>query len=432
MKLSKLMIAAIAVCGASQAMAAGVTRLTGSSASSINVVRGAVNMCVANGGSALVYKTSSATNALGNQFTVTCTTDFDANIPVTANELRVNVAGGSESAITNATNYTSSTATGFLVPSASCTALPAGTEALSFLAAGQMLNCGTTLADSSKSDGGFLDVEGPVFNTNYDAGDFSPAGFSQVFGVAVNSTLYNDLQAYQKTAAGGNIVPATCAAGDTTPACQPSLSRAQIASLINSATTNPAKTGGLAYLVGAGSQTAGLTNKITYCMRPQTSGTQQSAQLYFLNYDALGSLGGKESIVSAVSLSKYASVVNASSSNVKTCLNANTAADGYKFGILSLENNPLGGADTYRFVKLNEVAATEGVAGASQTATAIAGRYDFVYELSAYCPAGTCAPVIDGIKANVPAGTSSPGIFVTGVESKFGRGGNSNKPYASR
>lgn len=430
MKLSKLMIAAIAVCGASQAMAAGVTRLTGSSASSINVVRGAVNMCVANGGSALVYKTSAATNALSNQFTVTCSTDFDAT--VTANELRVNVANGSESAITNAAAYASSTTTGFLVPTGSCTALPAGTEALSFLTAGQMLNCGTTLADTSKSDGGFMDEEGTVFNTSYDAGDFSPAGFSQVFGIAVNATLYNDLQAYQKTAAGGNVVPATCAAGDTTPACQPSLSRAQITSLINASTSNPAKTGGLAYLVGAASQTAGLTNKITYCKRPQSSGTQQGAQLYFLNYDALGSLGGKESVIGNVTLSKYAAVENASSSNVKSCLNASTAADGYKFGSLSMENNPIGGTDTYRFVRLNEVAATEGVAGATQTATAIAGRYDYVYELSAYCPAGTCAPIIDGIKANVGAGASSPGIFVTGVESRFGRGGNSNKPYASR
>ncbi|KGM39975.1 hypothetical protein JY96_07795 [Aquabacterium sp. NJ1] len=435
MKLSKLMIAAIAVCGASQAMAAGVTRLTGSSASSINVVRGAVNMCVNNGGSALVYKTSSSTSSLGNQFTVTCSTDFDANIPVTANELRVNVANGSETAITNAAAYPSSTTIGFLVPSGSCTALPAGTESLSFLAAGQMLNCGTTLADNSKSDGGFMDEEGPVFNTSYDAGDFAPSGFSQVFGIAVNSTLYNDLQAYQKTVAGGNIVPATCAAGDTTPACQPSLSRAQITSLINSSTSNPAKTGGLAYLVPAAYQTAGLAtggNKITYCKRPQSSGTQQGAQLYFLNYDALGSLGGKEPIIGNVTLSKYAAVENASSGNVKNCLNANTLSDGYKFGSLSMENNPIGGSDTYRFVRLSEVAATEGVAGASQTATAIAGRYDYVYELSAYCPAGTCAPVIEGIKANVAAGTSSPGIFVTGVESRFGRGGNSNKPYASR
>lgn len=432
MKLSKLMIAAIAVCGASQAMAAGVTRLTGSSASSINVVRGAVNMCVNNGGSALVYKTNSATNALGNQFTVTCSTDFDATIPVTANELRVNVANGSETAVTNAAAFAASTATTFLVPSGSCTPLAAGTEALSFLGAGKMLNCGTTLADTSKSDGGFLDVEGPIFNATYDAGDFAAAGFSQVFGIAVNATLYNDLQAYQKTAAGGNVVPATCAAGDTTPACQPSLSRAQIESLINSSTTNPAKTGGLAYLVAAANQTAGLTNKITYCKRPQSSGTQQSAQLYFLNYDALGSLGGKELIVGNVTLSKYAAVENSSSGNVKTCLNASAATDGYKFGVLSLENNPIGGADTYRFVRLNEVAASEGVAGASQTATAIAGRYDFVYELSAYCPAGTCAPVIDGIKSAVTAGSSSPGLFVTGVESRFGRGGNSNKPYASR
>lgn len=435
MKLTKLMIAAIAVCGASQAMAAGVTRLTGSSASSINVVRGAVTMCTNNGGTATVYKTSSAVNKLDNQFTVKCTTDFDASIPVTANELRVNVAGGSESAITNAAAFPSSTATGFLVPSGSCTALGAGTESLAFLAAGQMFNCGTTLSDTSKSDGGFLDEEGPVFNASYDAGDFIAAGFSQVFGIAVNSTLYNDLQAYQKTAAGGNIVPSTCAAGDTTAACQPSLSRAQVTSLINSSTSNAAKTGGLAYLVAAANQTAGLTNKITYCKRPQSSGTQQGAQIYFLNYSALGALGGKEPVIaSGISLSKYAAVENASSSNVKTCLNANAATDGYKFGSLSLENNPVaaGSADTYRFVKLNEVAGSEGTSGATGTATAITGRYDYVFEMSAYCPGGTCADIITGLTTALPVGASSPGIFLTGVESKFGRGGNSYKPYASR
>ena len=64
---------------------------------------------------------------------------------------------------------------------------------------------------------GFLDVEGPFFNAAYIAEDFAPAGFSQVFGVAVNTTLYNALQAFQKTAAGGNIVPASCAATCASP-----------------------------------------------------------------------------------------------------------------------------------------------------------------------------------------------------------------------
>ncbi|MDE2594106.1 MAG: hypothetical protein KGL57_07680 [Burkholderiales bacterium] len=421
MKLTKLMIAAVAVCGVAQAHAAGVTRLTGSSATSVNVVRGLTNLCTTAGGTSTVYKTSSAVNKLDNQFTVTCSTDFSGT---TVNEARVNVGGGSESAVTNAAAYPASTTTKFLVGSGSCTALAAGTESLSFLAAGQMKNCGTTLADTNKSDGGFLDVEGPVFNaTKYDPADFQVAGFSQVFGIAVNTTLYNDLQAYQKTAAGGNIVPSTCAAGDTTAACQPSLSRAQLGALMNADNSITAKTQGGKYLVPTSA-----VSKITYCMRPQSSGTQQSAQLYFLGYALNGALGGNELIhnVGAAPSGKYEAVLNNGSSDVKTCLND---ATGYKFGALSLENNPIGGTDAYRFVRVNEVAAAEGTAGSSQTTTAIAGRYDYVYELSAYCPAGVCADIITALQGAVAPGTSSPGIFLTGVESTFGRNGNSAAPY---
>jgi hypothetical protein len=428
MKLTKIVIAAVAVCGASQVMAAGVTRLTGSSATSTNIVRGVVNLCTSAGGTSTVFKTTTATNSLGNQFTVQCTADLPGT---TVNEVRVNVAGGSESAVTNAAAYPTSVNTGFLVPTGACTAVAAGTEALSFLAAGQMKSCGTTLAESAKSDGGFMDVEGPVFSTvKYDGGDFQPTGFSQVFGIAVNTTLYNALQTYQKTAAGGSIVASTCVAGDTTPACQPSLSRAQIASLINNDLGSPAKTGGGAYLVPGSA-----VSKISYCMRPQSSGTQQSAQLYFLSYAVNGALGGNETIVPEnKTLTKYASILNPGSSDVKACLN-NTAAGDFRVGALSLENNPIGGSDTYRFVKLNEVSGVEGVsfaAGASQTTTAIAGRYDYVYETSSYCPGGTCADIITAINGAVTAGTSSPGIFLTGVESRFGRNGNSAAPYLTR
>ncbi|MDE2401314.1 MAG: hypothetical protein KGL90_06585 [Burkholderiales bacterium] len=427
MKLSKIVIAAVAVCGATQVMAAGVTRLTGSSASSINVVRGLTNLCASASGTATVFKTTTSTSSLGNQFTVQCTADFPGT---TVNEARVNVAGGSESAVTNAAAFPTSTNTGFLVPTGACaTIATAGTEALSFLAAGQMKSCGTTLAESAKSDGGYLDVEGPVFSsTKYDAADFTPAGFSQVFGIAVNSTLYNALQTYQKTAAGGAIVASTCAAGDTTPACQPSLSRAQVASLINADNFNAAKTTGGAFLVPGSA-----VSKISYCMRPQSSGTQQSAQLYFLGAALNGTLGGADLVVApGVSLAKYSSILNNGSSDVKSCLNS---ATDFRMGALSLESNPIGGTDTYRFVKLNEVPGTEGVsfaAGASQTTTAIAGRYDYVYELSAYCPGGLCSDILTALNGAVTAGTSSPGIFLTGVESKFGRAGNSASPYASR
>lgn len=426
MNISKIMIAAIALCGVSQAMAAGVTRLTGASASSVNVARAAKVLCTNAGGTYTLYKTTTSTSSLGNQFTGVCSVDFENT---TLDQVRVNVAGGSETAVINAA-LGGNVATGFLAPTGACTALGAGTGSLAFLAAGEMRSCGTTLADNTTSNGGFLDVEGQFFNAAYSAEDFASAGFSQVFGVAVNTTLYNALQAFQKTAAGGNLVPAACAAGDVTAACQPSLSKAQINTLINNSTgTSSAKRQGGAFLTGSG------TTAITYCMRPQTSGTQQAAQLYFLNYGGNGTLGGKQPIVPAgTSLSvsgtvRYAAVSNSGSGDVRNCLND---AAGYRFGVLSAENNPIGGSDSYRFVRVNEVAAAEGVAGSSQTATAIAGRYDFVYETVAYCPGGTCDPFIDAIAGVLPAGASTPGLFLTGVESKFGRGGNSAVPYSSR
>lgn len=425
MNLSKLMIGAIAVFGVSQALAAGPVRLTGASASSINVARAAKVLCENAGGTYTLFKIGAATNALGNIFTGRCDVDFEGT---TENELRVNVSGGSEFAVINAT-------AGGAVPTdfinaltASCTPIAAaGTGSLSFMGANSMRNCAAA-NEKTTSEGGYLDVEGPVFNPAYNAGDFVGSGFSQVFGVAVNQRLYNALQTHQKTI---GLVPSDCAIGDATAKCQPTISKADIASLINS---NTAGSGPKS--LGGGMLIPGNTTKISYCMRPQTSGTQQAAQLYFLNYEADGALGGKASIVpeGATVGTRYSSIVNSGSSNVRACLNdtAPATTTDFRFGVLSAENNPLGGSDTYRFVKINEVAASEGVAGASQTATAIAGRYDFVYETAAYCPEGTCAPIIEAIDGALPAGSSTPGLFLTGVESRYGRGGNSASPFIRR
>lgn len=428
MKLTQIVIASAALMGAMQAEAA-VSRLTGASATITNMVRALNNSCTTSGGTFTAYKTTSSTSSLGNQVTAVCTgAAFDtAAAGHGINEVRINVAGGSENAVINAAAG-GNVPVGFLVPTAACTSLGAGTGSLAFLAAGQMKNCGTTLADTSTSDGGVLDVEGPVFNANYAPADFQPVGISQAFGVAVNTTLYNALQAHQKTAAGGNIVPATCAAGDTTAACQPSLSRAQIGALMNNDAFSAAKTAGAAYLV------PGATGQIEYCARPQTSGTQQAAQLYFLGKALTGSLGGFETLMPyGTTTATYKISENSSSGNVRTCLNN---ASGYKFGVLSLENNPLGGSDTYRFVRINEVAGAEGTGATdTNTRTAINGRYDFVYESAKFCPAGTCAPILDEITGvlGTMVGNSTPGLFLGfGVESSFGRNGNSAAPYMTR
>jgi hypothetical protein len=425
MKFNQIAVAAFAVVAASQSFAAN-TYLTGASASSVNVMKAAKNLCVDAGGTFKLYKSiaNTALNSLGNQFTGVCSTDFTGTA---VNQVRVNVAGGSESAVT----ATTTAGTSFLAPvEASCTAIT-GTESLAAanFSGMSLFACpAAQVNDAHLSDGGMMDVEGPVFNTAYNPDDFAAVGFSQVFGVAVNSNLYNALQVAQFGAT------ATCTTNTSTKytaACQPSISKAQMASLLDSNTFGPAKTKGGQFLVGGTTD----ATKITYCMRPQTSGTQQAAQMYFLNYSGTGALGGKNVVVSSTtSLSKFAASLNASSSNVKTCLNATTATDGYKFGVLSAENNPIGGSDTYRFVKVNGVAAAQGVANTdSNTATALTGEYDFVYESVAYCPAGTCTPFVQAILDNVdvalPAGSSTAGLFLTGTESAFSRGGKASNPY---
>jgi hypothetical protein len=453
MKLSQVMFAAAALVAATAAQA-DVARLTGASAQLINVVKALRTSCTTSGGAYKVYlDNSSSTTSLTNVLTAKCTVPFDTLASgSTTDEVRIDVSGGSLFAVLNATaGY--GIATPFINPAA-CTTVSSngvGTGVLDFLAAGELNKCVGGKTDTTTSDGGLLDVEGPVFNgvvTNgvtvqTDGADFAPTGMSQVFGVAVNTTLYNDLQAFQKTVAGGSIVPSSCVAGDTTAACQPSLSRAQIASLMDSNTSSKAKTLGGAFLGLAAKQ-------VEYCARPQTSGTQQSAQLYFLGQALNGSLGGNLKLANyGYNTGKYAISTNSGAGDVRNCLSATgtvtiatngtvtTATDtNYRFGVLSAENNPLAQSNvSYRFVKLNEVPFAEGTASTDgQTATATAGRYDFVFESVKYCPAGACAPILDEITAifTSEAASASPGLFLTGVESKFGRNGNSASPYIVR
>lgn len=418
MKLHHIALASVALFGATQSFAA-TQYLAGASASAVNVMKAAQNLCADAGGTFKLFKTDTKTTALGNVFTGVCSADLTGT---SFDTVAMNTSGGSEGAITATT-----TAVSYLAPvESACTAIT-GSENLT--AFSSLYKCPSSQTANHVADGGFLDVEGPVFSANYSAADFTPAGFSQVFGVAVNSTLYNALQAAQLGGTGSSCYTNTSI--KYTAACQPSISKAQIASLISADLANPAKTTGGKFLVGGTTD----STKITYCMRPQSSGTQQSAQLYFLNYAASGEQGGKTLVVPAgTNKTAYAAVSNSGSSDVKTCLNDTT---GYKFGMLSAENNPLGGTDTFRFVKLNGVAAAQGASSTdSNTATALTGEYDFVYETSAYCKEGTCPEVVQSILDNIdvalPAGSSTAGLFLTGVESKFGRGGNSGAPYLAR
>lgn len=435
MQIKQIALATLAVVAVAQAQA--VTRVSGASATSIAYVEALAtnNSCPSNNVS--IYKRGTSSTTLGNNFTVKCNSGNFAG--TTENEVQFDVTGGSLNAILFTADGASEAlaADGKFLPStSSCgTAVTIASGPLSF-ASGKMFNCSSSAAlTSGKSIGGFLDVEPAVFQAQgVIEGDYSAsvsaATFSQVFGVAASKDLYEALQ----TAQGLTV-------GSTTPANQPSISRAQIVSMMNSNDFNEAKNKGPKFLVPSTAQT-----NLTYCRRPVTSGTQAAAEVYFLqNPTATGALGGFGSahapaVVDTVVANNTVVVdngtgntltikVNSGSGDVKGCLNA----AGFAFGMLSAENNPVGGSDTFRFVKLSGQEFSEGVSGASQTAAAIAGKYDYVFESAVFNPTGSA--VLDLINSKVVTGAGTPGVFLNinsaTPESQFTRSGNSLNAYSS-
>lgn len=435
MKFSRLMLAVAALGASHAAMAAGNVNLTGASASTINITKALNTLCTNGGGSATVYKSNNTSlSSLGNVFTVVCSGGQFGTNASDVDVVRVNVGGGSASAITNVSGYGS--ATTFLDHNSStCADLAAGSGALSFLAAGKMKNCTTAVNVTEFSSGGHMDVEGSIFSKTgvaipaavNAATDYVASGFQQAFGVAVSTTLYSALQNYQKVT---GELSASCTTGDTTIACQPSISKADLASFMKSglAATNAAKTAGASWLtpVANGAQIASGT-QITWCRRPGSSGTQASAQLYFLNLGGTGDLGGALAVdgsataPATVTRGNLLISTNSGSSDVKTCLNG---ASNYAFGSLSLENIA-GSSDTFKYVKVSGTSSADGV---SNTTNAINGSYDYVYTTYKFCPAGTCAKVLNDMDTALTAGASSPGLFLTS-EARYTRGSKSTLPY---
>lgn len=445
MQLTKIALASVAVLAfANQAQA--VTRVSGASATSNNYMVALAGMCST--GNYKIFKTNTTTNALGNQFTITCDTTFKyTSGGVTENtgetEVRFDVTGGSINSVLftqeAVTNGEPQAATGSYLPAvpASCTAIT-GTGPLAFAGA-KLFKCTNALETGQKSVGGFTDVEPPIFKANgvlTSDYSFDNATFSQAFGVGVSKDLYEALQAAQ-----GLTV------GSTLPAQQPSVSVAKLASLMNNNDFNDAKAKGPKFLLPATTQT-----NISYCRRPNTSGTQAAAQLFFMsNPVATGALGGgltihgpdldgaaNEVVAGQDSLGNPTGntvtfKMNSGSGNVRTCLNA----AGFAFGVLSAENNPIGSSDTYRFIKIDGKSVTGGLAtsaGETNTTTAIAGDYDFVYESAVFNPNANA--VLKVVNDAIRTGGTSPGLFLNSnsaaPESKFGRGNNSVAPYVAQ
>jgi hypothetical protein len=478
-KLSSISLAAMCVVAGS-AHALNVN-ISGSSATGINAAKALVTACQAvSGNVARLYRLETATSVASNTsdltatFTVTCEDSggVAANFGASGyDQARFTLNGSLNAVSESAQGNPLGTGVARLDPAAStCTPLGTsaqfGTGALTFLRLDRFSSCaagtGTTLA---LSDAGFMDIEGKVFNArgsvtqlaNTNLGtDFPASAFQQAFGVAVSADLYNLMQAYQ--VAKGTL-DATCATtsgtapvtytatGSALPLCQPNITKGQYTALINGTLTTPFKQAGANYLIGGTTTTvtdldtaavATLTglpvvkSLITVHRRSTTSGTTAAGELFFLaNPTGQGSAGGSQAVrgafTGATGGTPYSIILESDTTAVKTGLNS----AGYHIGVLSLENNPVGGSDTYRFLKLNGVSGSEGVAGASQTANAITGNYDFFFDLFKYCPAGVCNPILTTIETNIGPGASSAGIFTT-AEAKATRGGVSTRTLTAK
>lgn len=238
--------------------------------------------------------------------------------------------------------------------------------------------------EKRRSNGGFSDVEKALFidvlgatppvGVNLNQIVVTQALAGQTFGVAASLPLFYALQSVQGI---------SCPAGDFSPACTPSISRTEYATLV--ARGNAGSIGSfygwdVLDLGSAGNGTSGpgANESVIICRRPVTSGTQASSNAFFLKKNC--AVGGLEPAAPGDSNGSYTVIENSSTGNAKTCLgDGATAAAGSQFriGIISAENAPKA-SDNWQWLKLDG-AALHGDAG--QRANTIEMDYQFAMEM---------------------------------------------------
>lgn len=299
------------------------------------------------------------------------------------------------------------------------------------------LNCGSvsvTVAPNASVNavptlpvGGVSDTEYTLNQLNLsvgkslaDIGTEVSTNVAQGFGLAVSYPLYVAMQQSQgiiaTTAANGETCDPTYTAGvvsavNTTPACQPNISRQKYASLVGGGAAD--KDAGLLASTLAGSP-------LVVERRVGTSGTQSSSNAFFLNAPCstglalgAGTVDGSNLVGSTV----YPGVTirsNNGSGDVKANITAASTAGTHAVGVLSLENAP-SATERFAFTKLNGVSPTT---DAKQRQTAIDGDYEFWYELVAFTAATAPAEgvgLMSGLTTALgdPSVTDLRGLFVT-------------------
>lgn len=251
--------------------------------------------------------------------------------------------------------------------------------------------------------GGFSDVEAALWGVDASgAGTESQANVGQVFGLAVSTNLYRELQAAQG-------MSAAAIAADTAfdPALAPNITSAQYVSM---AAVSSGYQTDWSPILGA----AGAGKAVNVARRVNTSGTQASSNAFFLKNPC----NGDPSVAGALAPAKIADSVpgafvvteGSGTGNVKTTLTSANTAGEFAIGVVSLENDWRVETGTtnnqYRFVKVDGVhpeagswdgAATNSNGTPYYTArlAALNGDYAFHMEMRSYVASWTN----DGIDA---------------------------------
>jgi hypothetical protein len=429
MNFTKIALAAVATLAVVGQAQAATRYLTGASATAVNASKALIKLCqdAPNSGFATVFKDSTSTSSLGNFFTVKCYTTAARTAAknfagLSTDTVAFNVDGGSFTAVESSTGGVGVK----FSPAAGTTAITgSGVLLLSDFGAPLVQS---TATGSQVSEGGFMDIEPAAFGSLIDgfggvdglAPNVAPASFNQAFGIAVSKALYDALQADQGLADGTD---------ERAPAAQPTISRAQYATIVASDFNDP-KTIGASFLnlpVTKGTAIP-ANSKLTLCRRVDTSGTQAASNQYFLNQMTGGTPGVQGASLPANAsgypasdlTAKFVVTEHATTTLARGCLSSATA---YAIGVLSLENTPAL-SDNYRFVKLSRVEGFD-VSGTNRSkATAKTGEYDFVFTSQKYTAAGAgTSDVIEAIDAELSNLTAFTGLFGS-AESLYNRGGN--------
>lgn len=356
-------------------------------------------------------------------------------------EVRLNVTGGSFTAACLMAFGTASWASASACNDVNGAGLGAADTYVSpALATVPASSAANTLAPAgSVVGGGFMDVEPAVFADVVTVGVVPggtnvSSGFGQVFGVAASAALWNAMYEDQRNAGilPAALCPAVPAAG-MPAACWPVIGKPEMATIMSGNQTSalyngaaaPLTTNGVGFLMKTAAAKAAFGGTgLTYARRADTSGTQASAQAYFLGTKTgLFPVG----VVGCGASSGIITVACASSTgNVRTILNT---AGTYALGVMSSENNQAG--QNWRWLRVGGMHVGEdafpGGAGLTNSVTAIAGLYDFWFTLRIQRP--TAAPVTafwNSVITGLGSAPSTVGLFKAGIgsESTFVRNPN--------